>query len=98
YQLQALVGPDLLQDLQSIDLRQFQVEKHDRRVVVGASAELAPTIEVIESFFSVASDHDLVCQVIFGQRGQSQFDVSRVVLDQQNASQSTHDVFTVLSG
>ena len=79
------VGLDLLQDLQAADLRQFQIEQHDRRVVGGARAEFPPAVEIIQSLLSVAGNHDLICQVIVLQRRQGQLDVVRIVLDDQNA-------------
>src|SRR5215472_899927 len=61
--LELLFRLDPLQNLQPIDLRQFQIEEKDRRVPIRAGSELAPAMEVVQGLLAIMSNHHLVSQV-----------------------------------
>src|ERR1700730_1777237 len=65
YHFELFIRFNLLQHFQSIDLRQFQIEEHDRGVVIRARLELPPAIEIIQGLLAVGSDYDLVGEVVF---------------------------------
>ena len=55
----ALVGPQPPQHLQPVDLRQLEVEQHQRRQVPGRGRRGAGAEQVLQRLDAVADDHDL---------------------------------------
>ena len=60
---QVFISSNLLEHLEAINLRQFQVEQHYCGITVGARLVIAPAIQVIERLFAVARDHYFINEV-----------------------------------
>src|SRR5262249_30146198 len=60
---QPVVGLDLLQDLQTVDLRQLQIEQEHGRVVGGAAGETPAAVQIVERLGAVARDDHFVGEV-----------------------------------
>src|SRR6185436_2518706 len=75
---------DLGEHLEPADLRELEIEQHDRGVAAGAQAKVAAPVEVVERLLAVADDDHLVREVILVQGGERQIDVLLIVLDQED--------------
>src|SRR5215510_2328121 len=53
-----LIGSNLLQHLQAINLRQFEIKQQDSRVPRRTRRKVAPTIQIIQGLFAVTSDNN----------------------------------------
>ena len=70
---------------EAVDLRQLQIEQHQRRLLAGiARLVLAGAEQPVERLLAVARDDDFVADVVARQRAQRQRFVVGVVFDQQN--------------
>lgn len=79
-----LVGPYGLEHMQAADLGHFVVKQNQNGVAGGAGAEFAAALEIIQRFGAVVDDDNLAGQSISRQRGEGQFDVARVVFDEED--------------
>src|SRR5262249_5689073 len=87
---QFLVGFDRLENFETVDLWQLEVEQKDGRALATASLELSPVIEVVEGLLAVRDHHHLIAEVVFFQGSHGEFDILRVVFHQQYASNRFH--------
>ena len=74
------------QHLEAIDARHFQVQQDDAGQPGRAVQEFAPAVHVIERLRAIAHGKDLIAQVAFLKRVESQLNVVLVVLDEQDFS------------
>ena len=79
--LEPLVRSDLLQDLQSIQLRQFQIQQNDGRALFGARRELFSAIQIVQGLLTVADNDDLVRELVFVKGGKSKLNIPWIVLN-----------------
>jgi hypothetical protein len=80
----------MLQDFEPVDLGKFEIEQHHRGPGSIAFTELIATVEVIQRLLTVTRHGDLIDQVVFLKGRQGEFDIPRIVLNQENASQFSH--------
>jgi hypothetical protein len=83
--LGAFVGAELAEDLEAVELGEFEVKQNDfrergkRRGGIGTGSE-----EIVESFAAIAGDDDFVLNIIFFQRAECEQLVIGIVLDEKN--------------
>src|SRR5476649_2165737 len=88
--LERRIALDLTQDLQSVHLRQFQVEEHHGRLIVRPCRELTPPIQIVQCFCSVPNVHDFIGELVGAEGVQDQLRVALTVLDKENPLQRMH--------
>src|SRR5215813_1677855 len=86
------IGLALLQNFQSVDLRQLEVQQNQFDIRAGARPAIPPRAEqTFQRLFAVPHHVNLVRQMMFPECPQGDLDVFRVVLNQQNFHVSVHD-------
>ena len=80
----ALILPE---HFEAVDARELQIQEHHSRQALGcAIAEGASSKKVVERFDSVTRDLDSLRRLVRGEGIHRQFQIVRVVLDNQNVS------------
>src|SRR5216683_1206636 len=74
----------LLQHFQPVHFGHLQIEKYRDRKPVLPVPEVSPPVKVIQRLCAVAGDDDLVCEIVFLQCDEDQFDVLQIVLGEKN--------------
>ncbi len=79
------IGPNALDDLESIDLRHVDVEQHDlRRIVEVSTGVRARTKQVVERLLAITNHDDVILDVALAQGHQGQFFVVGIVFSQED--------------
>src|SRR5690606_19666855 len=85
-QVQPGVCPDLAQNLLAVDARHLEVEEHHGGVASGPVRLRTAAQEIIERLDAIARHHDLIGKMRLAQGGHAEFDIERVVFDEQDGA------------
>src|SRR6266540_1330898 len=89
--MRARIASQLTGHLHAADLRHLEVEQYHDGIAHGSVHVGAATIDVFESLFTVACDHDFIDKVLVTQRLKRQLDIPSVVFDEQDLAKHRHD-------
>jgi hypothetical protein len=79
------VGSHRAKYLDPINLRQFQVEQNNFRMLMDVSPRvLASTEQPVQRFLAVLDVHQVIGKIDFSERAQGYFGITRIVFDEQN--------------
>jgi hypothetical protein len=81
---------DLFEHLQTIDLRQLEIEQHDGGIAGRALGMFAAPIQKIQRFRAVSRNDDFVGELTLGERRERQLQIAGIVFDEKNGAKVSH--------